>query len=102
MVHVANLFTAIGAGLAYFSTRLAVQRVVFTVAAHEVDASFAGSDTIKHPLDVLLLHMFTSLNKAVTGQLFGAGRLTFLAVLDAFLFAGGCRTHLGRSFGKVV
>lgn len=92
-VHVADLIAAASTCLADFGAGSAIQRVVFAVATHEVDAGSASRDTVEHQFDVRLLDVVTSFGKAMTGQHVGTGGLTFLAILKAFFHGCGCGTH---------
>lgn len=92
-VHVTNLLTAVGAGLANRCASFAVVRMVIAVATHEVDAGSTGRDAIEHQLDVRLLDVVAAFGQAMTGQHVSTGRLALLAVFDALFHGGGCGTH---------
>ncbi|EGF24186.1 hypothetical protein [Rhodopirellula baltica] len=59
--------------------------MVFTVAAHKIDARTTCGDAIEHSFDMSLLNMVTAFDEAMAGQHIGTNGLAFLAVLDAFL-----------------
>ena len=92
-VHVTNLLTAVGAGLANRCASFAVVRMVIAVATHEVDAGCTSSDAIEHQLDVRLLDVVAAFGQAMTGQHVSTGRLALLAVFDALFHGCGCGTH---------
>ena len=93
LVHIADLLTAVGAGLANRCASFAVVRVVIAVATHEVDAGSTGRDAIEHQLDVCLLDVVAAFGQAMTGQHVSTGLLAFLAVFDALFHGCGCGTH---------
>ncbi|MCR9209340.1 MAG: hypothetical protein NXI28_14000 [bacterium] len=102
LFHSADLFTALRTRLADFGTRAAVERMVVAVAAHEINASTACGDAIKHQFDVCLLDMIATFDQAMAGQSICANGLAFLTVLDAFLHRCGCGTHSDFSVGSLV
>tara|TARA_R110002072_G_scaffold17279_4_gene65931 strand:- start:25917 stop:26162 length:246 start_codon:yes stop_codon:yes gene_type:complete len=76
--------------------------MVVAVAAHEIYASTACGDAIKHQFDVCLLDMIATFDQAMAGQSICANGLAFLTVLDAFLHRCGCGTHSDFSVGLLV
>lgn len=92
-VHVTDLLTAVGAGLANRCASFAVVRMVIAVATHEVDAGCTSSDAIEHQLDVRLLDVVAAFGQAMTGQHVSTGRLAFSAVFDALFHGCGCGSH---------
>ena len=89
LLHIADRFARIGAGIANFGALGANVRVMVGLAQHEIGADLTDLNAIHHQREVFRLDVRAAHFEAMVGKHIQTSRVAIEAILDALL-------HLGR------